>query len=266
MAEAMLIDGRAARELPADDRGLAYGDGIFRTLRMESGRVVAWPFHHARLMHDCAALELEAPSRETLEAELRILGQGGLSGVLKITITRGSGGRGYAPPGRPTPRRILSLHAGLPPVPDALAMPVCPITLATPAVLAGVKHLNRLEQVLARRYCERQDIADAVMCDAHGQVVCTTMRNLMFIDRAQRWYTPDLARAGVIGATRERLRARLPDLVEATIDTARLSDFRAAVACNSVGGAVAVTQIGRHEFADSRQWAAYANELLGQSV
>lgn len=266
MAEATLIDGRPTRELPADDRGLAYGDGIFRTLRMEAGRVVAWPFHHARVVHDCAALGVEAPTKEALEADIRALGQDGLSGVLKIIITRGSGGRGYTPPSPPSPRRIVSLHTGLPATPDTLALPLCPITLATPAVLAGVKHLNRLEQVLARRYCEQYEVADAAMCDSAGHVLCTTMRNLIFVDGAQQWWTPDLSRAGVIGATRERLRAAVPNLAEDAIETTRLSDFRAAIACNSVSGAVPVTRIGRNRFADSPALARHANALLATSA
>lgn len=266
MADATLIDGRPARELPTDDRGLAYGDGIFRTLRLEAGHVVAWPFHHARVVHDCAALGVEAPSRQALEADMQTLSPDGVSGVLKIIITRGRGGRGYMPPRYPSPRRIVSLHTGLPAAPEALALPLCPIALATPAVLAGVKHLNRLEQVLARRYCDQHDVADTAMCDSAGHVVCTTMRNLIFVDGAQRWWTPDLTRAGVIGATRERLRSAVPDLAEDEIDTTRLADFRAAIACNSVGGAVAVTRIGHHRFPDSQDLARHANALLATSA
>ncbi|MGN8199116.1 aminodeoxychorismate lyase [Salinisphaera sp. RV14] len=266
MADRMLINGRPATALPADDRGLAYGDGIFRTMRVESGIALAWRFHYARLAHDCAALGLETPERERLEADIRALAGDGASGIVKIVITRGSGGRGYAPPGQPVPRRIVSLHCGQPAgIPDALALPICPIVLATPAVLAGVKHLNRLEQVLARRDCERRNLADAAMCDSAGRIVCTTMRNLLFVDGTGDWWTPRLDHAGVIGATRERLRAALPALAECEITCARLGDFVGAVACNSVSGALAVPCIGEHRFAESRALADRANALLVSS-
>ena len=108
--------------------------------------------------------------------------------------------------------------------------------------------------------------AAASLRDEDGHVLCTTMRNLIFVDHAQRWHTPDLTRAGVIGATRERLRAAVPDSVEAPVHTTRLADFGAVIACNSVGGAVAVTHIGPHEFAGSRALATYANALLATSA
>lgn len=266
MTDAMRIDGREARCLPADDRGLAYGDGIFRTVRMEAGVAIAWRFHYARLRHDCAALGWAAPARDELEADIRALCGASVSGVLKIMVTRGSGGRGYAPRRAAVPRRIVSLHYGLPSPPDALELAFCPVVLATPAALPGVKHLNRLEQVLARQYCERRNVADAAMCDSSGRIICTTMRNLLFVDSNERWWTPRLDRAGVIGATRERLRAALPDLAEGEITESRLGVLRAAIACNSVSGAVAVTRIGKHRFAESRELARRANALLANSA
>lgn len=257
----MLIDGAPVRELAADDRGLAYGDGVFRTMRVDNGRVIAWPYHHARLAHDCAALGMAVPNRDALASDIQTLCGDAAAGVLKIVVTRGSGGRGYAPPDAPCPRRIVSLHDA-PPTPGPLALSICPVVLATPTALPGVKHLNRLEQVLARQYCERQGVADAAMCDAAGRVVCTSMRNLIFMDGRGHWWTPDLGRAGVIGATRERLRAALPDLVACDIQATALCDFTAAIACNSVGGAVAVTRLGERTFTASPDMAAQANALL----
>ncbi len=150
--------------------------------------------------------------------------------------------------------------------PDALALPRCPVVLATPSALPGVKHLNRLEQVLARQYCERCNVSDAAMCDSSGRLICTTMRNLIFVDGAGAWWTPHLKHAGVIGATRERLRAAVPTLAECEIGQVRLNDFEGAIACNSVSGAIAVTRIGDHAFDGSRSLAERANALLADSV
>lgn len=265
MTGAMRIDGHAAWQISADDRGLAYGDGVFRTIRIANGRAVGWPFHYARLIHDCAALGFTAPAHEALAADINALCRDATSGVLKIMITRGSGGRGYVPPNHARPRRIVALH-GAPPVLEICVLPISPVVLATPAPLAGIKHLNRLEQVLARQYCDRDNIADAAMCDSSGRIICTTMRNLIFVDEAGRWLTPDLSRAGVIGATRERLRTAIPELTACDITAADLDGVTAAIACNSVGGAVAVTRLGKRTFGDSTALAERANILLADSV
>ena len=269
MVEHCLVDGRAARTVPADDRGLAYGDGVFRTLRVAAGVPVAWSAHMARLAHDCDRLHLAMPEPDRLIADAAQLFAGQTHGILKIMVTRGSAGRGYAPDTASPPRRIVSAHplpahARGPGVPLRLAR--CGVTLAVQPQLAGVKHLNRLEQVLARAECDRQGVADSLMCDAAGFVVSTTMRNLLFRDGDGRWYTPRLTRAGIIGATRERLRAGLAQagvtLIDTDITPATLGAFEAAIACNSVGGAVAVTHIDGYVFAASEAAAEDCRALL----
>lgn len=148
----------------------------------------------------------------------------------------------------------------------ALRLPRASVTLAEQPRRASVKHLNRLEQVLARRECAERHWPDALMCDAQGRLIATTLRNLVFADGADRWWTPDLRRAGVAGVTRQRLMAARdaqgapPAVVD--IDPARLADFQAAIACNSVGGAIAVDAIDGHTLPASRQMAAAADRLL----
>jgi 4-amino-4-deoxychorismate lyase len=138
--------------------------------------------------------------------------------------------------------------------------------LACQPRLAGVKHLNRLEQVLARSECERLGHADAWMSDSAGFVVATTMRNLFFVDDQGRWHTPAITRAGIIGATRQRLiramRQRCVELLERDISPQELEGFVGALACNSVGGIAAVERIDGRELAGSDQAAQWARGIL----
>ncbi|MES1951002.1 aminodeoxychorismate lyase [Salinisphaera sp. S4-8] len=269
MAEHIRIDGRHAAELPADDRGLAYGDGVFRTLRIESGQPIGWDEHWRRLQHDCAALDIATPGEAEIRADIRALFATRSDGVCKVMVTRGSGGRGYMPPVPAAPRRIVVAHA-LPAHANAepLALARSSIELAVQPRLAGIKHLNRLEQVLARSECDARGVADTWMADSQGFIIATTMRNLFFVDANGCWLTPRLTRAGIIGATRQRLWRALAQagrpVRENDIRLSALIDCRAAIACNSVGGAVAVSHFEGRALPDSHAQAQYAQQLLRQ--
>ena len=269
MDECVRVDGRPVAEIPVGDRGLAYGDGIFRTIRIESGRPLAWSEQWRRLVHDCTALGLGTPLEAEISADIEALFDNATHGVCKIMITRGSGGRGYMPPRTPTPRRIVSAHE-LPAhaygTPEPIALARSSVALAIQPRLAGIKHLNRLEQVLARTECDNRGLADAWMADSQGFVIATTMRNLFFVDSRGRWLTPSLTRAGIIGATRQCLWRALDGAGEAVAESDirphALTDCRGAIACNSVGGVVAVSHFDGVALADSETLARYARKLL----
>jgi len=269
MADSILVDGEWQDHLPADDRGLAYGDGVFRTLRVVSGEPLAWDVHLQRLAHDCERLFLPVPSRVVLADDVGLLFPNNDDGVLKIMVTRGSGARGYMPSGANS-RRILSAHP-LPesiPVDHTLALDRSPVVLAQQPRLAGVKHLNRLEQVLARDECRHDGVEDAFMCDAQGRIICTTMRNLLFIDNKGEWLTPALTRAGIIGATRQQVTSALSaagqSVHEIDIDLARVDKYGGAIACNSVGGVLPVSRIGSRAFTDSEKACEYVRNLMSK--
>ena len=271
MDERVRVDGHAMSAVPVGDRGLAYGDGIFRTLRIEAGRALAWSEHWRRLQHDCAALGLGTPAETDIHDDIRALFGDADYGVCKIMVTRGSGGRDYMPPTPPRLRRIVSAHelpAHARGVPAPLALARCSIELAIQPRLAGIKHLNRLEQVLARAECDARGQADAWMADAEGFVIATTMRNLFFIDADGEWYTPRLARAGIIGATRQRLWRKLEQagrrVSERDIRPSDLSGCSASVACNSVGGVVAISHLDGRALDQSESAAEYARSLLNE--
>lgn len=208
MVPRILVDGRPASEVDALDRGLAFGDGVFRTLRVSAGRPLNWERHFRRLVHDCTALGLAAPGDELLRGEIRAVAPG--EATVKIIYTRGSPGRGYSLPTQPAPRRIVAAFAP-PDYPPELAregirVRRCALVLSDQPRLAGVKSLNRLENVLARAEWYDPQIREGLLCDARGRLIEGTMSNV-FLVRGTQIATPDLVRCGVIGAQRERVRA-----------------------------------------------------------
>src|SRR5690606_28131172 len=149
------LNGLWEHSLAADDRGLAYGDGCFDALRLSPAGAPLWPWHRRRLLAGAAALSIPITPEDLDEALRQALARCDAPAVLKLILTRGSGGRGYAAPEPCQPRLRASLHP-LPQRPvdhyrHGLATGLCQLRLAQQPALAGLKHLNRLEQVLARR-------------------------------------------------------------------------------------------------------------------
>lgn len=201
----------ASDVVPADDRGLAYGDGVFRTLAVREGRPVHWDRQYAKLTSDCARLAIPGPDAGTLHEDVLAVAAEHRDAAVKIIITRGSGERGYRPPSRPRPNRIV-IGSPLPVHPAeriaaGVAVYVCRTRFATQPLLAGVKHLNRLENVLAHAEWSTDDYAEGLIGDEGGNIVSGTMTNL-FIVEAGCLRTPELTRCGVAGVTRELVMER----------------------------------------------------------
>lgn len=262
----VLVDGEPSDSVPANDRGLAYADGVFRTLVVDKGQPVAWSAQYRRLAMDCAALSLEAPAVSALRADIESLFGGAGDGVVRMTVTRAGGGRGYTPPAEAHSRRIVIASPPPASVPESLALDYSSIELAVQPALAGIKHLARLEQVLARDACQRSDRADAAMCDTEGRVISTTMRNLLFVDEHGRVATPKLSRAGIAGATRARVMSAMAEagesVTEIDIEPADLPDYVGAIATNSVVGTCAVERVGSCVLTQSHAFAERARAAL----
>ena len=201
----MLINGRATDQLDARDRGLHYGDGVFTTLRVRDGAAALWERHMARLISGCRRLGIAPPDGAQLHAETQRVCAGVAHGVLKIIITRGVGGRGYTPPPAASPTRVVALYAW----PDfaaknwteGVAVRVNTLRLARNPALAGIKHLNRLEQVLARAEWDDPAIVEGLMLDDKNQVVEATAANVFSV-RDDTVLTPPLHECGVAGVMR----------------------------------------------------------------
>lgn len=252
-----LVDGLVLDEIPVDDRGLAYGDGVFRTIRVDQGRRWLWDAHLQVLRAHAArlGLALDDGLLKQLDVDASALVEGD-SGVLRLTLTRGSGPRGYRPPASPTPRRILSFSPGMPPPLDgrALRAVLCRTPVAISPALAGIKHLGRLEQVQAAMEWDDPEIEEGLMLDPEGRLACGTRSNL-FLRRDRRLFTPDLSRAGVAGVVRARILdgavpelATLVDAVSATDLT--VEDLCAADEVFLTNGVMGLRPLGRLDAAD----------------
>lgn len=200
-----LIDGVPGDSIAITDRGLQYGDGVFETLAVRDGRCEFWDRHLQRLTVGCDALRLPAPRPDRLSEEADRLVCDVRQGVLKIIVTRGSGGRGYRPPREVVPTRILTLSEW-PEYPDdwhesGVAVRLCEQRLGSQPALAGIKHLNRLEQVLARMEWDDTDIAEGLLCDQQGHIIEGVSTNLFSV-QAGRLRTPSLEHCGVAGVMR----------------------------------------------------------------
>lgn len=206
----ILVNGAATGELAATDRGLAYGDGVFRTFPVTRGRAHHWRFQFRKLAEDCAALALPCPAEPVVAAEIARVSTTEEECVVKVIVTRGGSERGYAPPSDPETTRIV-LSAPRPRVPEAfvrngVGIRVCHTRLAIQPRLAGVKHLNRLENVLARSEWDDAEVAEGLMLDTEGNVIGGTMTNLFAVEK-NGLVTPELSGCGVAGVTRERILA-----------------------------------------------------------
>ncbi|MGE4367765.1 aminodeoxychorismate lyase [Thermomonas sp.] len=245
MTSAAYIGRERVEALPLANRGLSYGDGLFETLRVHRGEVPLWPRHLARLEHGAARLGIAVPDPAFIEARIAGLITGVEAGVLKLLLTRGEGGRGYAPPVEAPPTWMLTLHP-LPVTPAALRLHPCETRLAIQPALAGIKHCNRLEQVLARAEVERAGCDEGLMRDTDGRPVCATAANLLAFD-GRRWRTPSVARCGVAGVLRGWLLAQ-GLLEEAELAMEEVVSAEALALCNAVRGILPVAALGAHRW------------------
>ncbi|HJR33290.1 MAG TPA: aminodeoxychorismate lyase [Pseudomonas sp.] len=201
------VDGQPADVLSLKDRGLAYGDGLFETIAVRNGQPVLLERHLSRLAHGCSRLALAA-DQELIRSELLAYAAALGDGVLKLILTRGDGLRGYAPDPSAQARRILQGNppAAYPAVHGEQGVRLFPCTtrLSRQPLLAGLKHLNRLEQVLARAEWQDTEHAEGLMLDQAGRVIEGVFSNL-FLVREGVLITADLKRCGVAGVMRAEI-------------------------------------------------------------
>lgn len=204
MSIAQLVNGEPSQTIAADDRGFQYGDGLFETALLTDGRVRFLDDHLQRLFSGCARLGITPPPKETLLREIEQVTTAVERGVLKIIVTRGAGGRGYRPADTLISTRVVALHAFSDVPQRALRLRWCDIRLGRNARLAGIKHLNRLEQVLAQSEWREGEADEGLMLDTEGEVVCATSGNV-FVVRDGALMTPDLRFCGVRGVMRAQV-------------------------------------------------------------
>jgi 4-amino-4-deoxychorismate lyase len=223
-----LVNGERTGVDPAD-RGLAYGDGLFETMRAEHGTIARFAWHYDRLVEGCERLGFAAPARAVIETEIAAHLPRDRAATVKLIVTRGSGARGYRPPSEPRPTRVLCI-APWTPLPNehytrGIRVRTCATRLAENARLAGIKHLNRLEQVLAQREFSAAEAEQGLLLDASGRVVSGTSANVFAVTNA-RITTPDVSRCGIKGVMRRAVIAAAHELglalTEGDLDPAAL--------------------------------------------
>jgi 4-amino-4-deoxychorismate lyase len=207
-----LVNGSETAGVAPDDRGLQYGDGLFETMAATGGRIRHLALHLARLEEGCRRLRIPMPAVGLLEDEcLRVL-EGMDTGSLKLTITRGPGPRGYRPPAEPSVTRIVTSSAARPRG-DALApllIRICDTRLGLNPLLAGLKHLNRLEQVMACAEWDDPDIGEGLMLSTDGRLISATAANVFLVEGG-RLVTPAIRDCGVAGVMRQVVLAAAAD-------------------------------------------------------
>tara|TARA_R110000782_G_scaffold235939_9_gene322028 strand:+ start:911 stop:1744 length:834 start_codon:yes stop_codon:yes gene_type:complete len=251
MAIKSLINGNSSDAISLFDRGLQYGDGLFETIAVEKGSLLCWDEHIERLQSGCSRLKLPIPNQDALFEEARHLTGSVERGIIKITITRGQGGRGYALPVNVDSTRIISLY----PWPEysfenpgnGIKVHICHYRYAYNSVLAGIKHLNRLEQILARSEWTDNSIAEGIVLDHDGNVIEGTMSNIFYI-KNETLNTPDLSACGVNGIIRQKIITLATELdLELCINNISLKSLMEAdeaFMCNSIIGVWPIRMLG----------------------
>jgi 4-amino-4-deoxychorismate lyase len=226
-----LVNGAPQAVVSVHDRGLQYGDGLFETLRCEQGRVRWFDRHLARLGAGCARLGIPAPDGELLRLEAESLLEGYPRALVKLVLTRGvATARGYRPAGDEQATRILTVHPWPASNGQEFRLGLSPVPLACNPLLAGLKHLNRLEQVLAQRAAAAAGVDEVLMCSPGGPVISGSMSNL-FVVQGGALVTPPLVEAGVAGIMRSLVLDLAPQLgISVSIQPLSRRDLAAATA------------------------------------
>jgi len=258
-SEQTWINGEVATALPLPDRGLDYGDGLFETMPVIAGDI-PWLGHHLDRLRD-GLQRLGFPEDADHQARAHILealDTRQFHGVMRLTVTRGSGPRGYAPIDRPRLHFVIQLSSmetvGQPALPAA-SIGRSSITLSKQPALAGIKHLNRLEQVLAARERQTSGFDEMLMTDNEGNAISAISGNLFLVSRGQL-LTPTLINCGILGTRRRLLLEELAPALgfecrETTITEADVQNADEVLYCNSVRGFQPVGRYG------GRCWQRY---------
>lgn len=224
------------------DRSFQYGDGLFTTIRVKDGKAMLWDLHLRRLVSGAKALLIQPFDKDELTAQVRQK-ISAPDQVIKVLISRGQAGRGYSPQGIESPCCYISIAA----LPDytnwqqqGIRLGVADFKLAQQPALAGVKHNNRLEQVLIKAELAQRGVEDLVVLDQQNNVIEVSAANLMFCKEGQ-WFTPMLDQAGVCGVMRQYLMTQRT-VTEGRYQLADLQQAEALLICNALMGVVPVKE------------------------
>jgi 4-amino-4-deoxychorismate lyase len=262
----MLVNGLPSDVLSVTDRGLLYGDGVFETILCEAGRPILLAGHTQRLENGCKRLGLAKQELPTILADIREVAKQD-DCVVKVIITRGVRQRGYVYDKKDNASTRIVYRDNLPNIPleyyrQGIELTKCEYTLADNKQLAGIKHLNRLDQVMARSEWDKE-FQEGVMLADDGRVVEGTMTNI-FIESNQQWLTPKLENSGILGVMRQWVMRNCyhadVECVEKDIQLPELQNAQSIFVCNSVVGIWPVTKFNGKDYSVSKAVSAMMQE------
>lgn len=266
-----LINGHEQDTLPANDRATQFGDGCFTTARIADGQVCLLAAHIQRLQMACERLLIPFTQWAELQREMSELAVGHSRGVLKVIISRGAGGRGYSGANCLNPTRILSVSA----YPahydtwrrEGVTLALSPVHLGRNPLLAGIKHLNRLEQVLIRTHLEQSNADEALVLDSEGLITECCAANLLW-RQGSDVFTPKIDQAGVNGIMRQFCLQHLAHsdfrVVEVHAGVESLLTADEVVICNALMPVVPVRAYGQLQWS-SRELYSFLAPLCEQT-
>jgi len=204
----MIINGSPSQDVAIADRGFNFGDGHFTTIKIAAGQALLLDLHLARLQQACAALVIEFTQWNEL---LAVITQQALvlrGGVLKVTITRGEGGRGYSTLGCSRANWFLQ-HRSIPAqysdwAREGIELMLCEYQQTVNPALAGLKTLNRLDQVMIKQELDANGMNDGLVCSTDGYVIETSVANVFWVI-GDKVYTPSTERSGVEGVMKTHI-------------------------------------------------------------
>jgi 4-amino-4-deoxychorismate lyase len=247
-----LVDGEISDRVSAADRGLQFGDGLYENIAVFGGLPRFWQGHIDRLNAGFERLEIPAIPQSILLRELKTVSAGQAKCIVKIIVTRGGQGSGYAPGSPAQPNRIVCSEAWPFQEPDpalfGIRARICDLRLAIQPELGGLGHLNRLERVLARAEWEDSSIPEGILLDREDHVVSAISSNI-FLVFSGRLLTPRLDRCGVRGVMRGAILSAFRERCEQRrLMLDMLPDAQEIFLCNSIQGIIPVTRIDHWEY------------------
>ena len=248
-----LINGEISNFVDSINRGLNYGDGLFETMVVHHGRPRRWQAHMDRLGAGCERLDISMPPQAVLLREVQTVSAGLANAVVKIVLTRDGLSRGYMPEDNSTSTRIVSVHI----YPDGIEerarlgvqARICELRLGIQPALGGIKHLNRLEQVLASAELRENGAREGILLDREDHIISAISGNI-FLVAEDRLLTPRLDRCGVRGVVRGQiLNSHAARCEQRRLGMDILHETDEVFICNSVWGIVPITAIDDRPFA-----------------
>jgi 4-amino-4-deoxychorismate lyase len=233
-------------ELSADIvtiRSFTYGDAHFTTMKVIQAEIKLWPLHLARLQHASEKLGFNDIDWQKLEQVCHQQAKSIEQGIMKLHINRGRSVRGYGHTSVCEPDIFMSLQQTEFPDVEPVILTQVDFQLGISPYLAGLKHCNRIEQVMISRELDQKGASDGLVTDINGILIETNKANLFWLENG-KWYTPSIKSAGVDGVMRQAILGVASHISETeAMRTHVLANAQSIVVCNSLIGLVAVEAV-----------------------